>query len=112
MEEVHVVDKIPIIYETHVKDQVVDASTAVIKDMAEVHDDILMYEYKHRDVTDVADFEEMAPKIGTVIRKVMILPLSLGSAFSTPQWSRQNVRGVFVAMPRVAPRLVDTFVEL
>ena len=44
-----------------------DASTAVIKDMAEVHDDILMYEYKHRDVTDVADFEEIAPKIGTVI---------------------------------------------
>ena len=95
MEEVHVVDKIPIIYETHVKDQVVDASTAVIKDMAEVHDDILMYEYKHRDVTDVADFEEMAPKIGTVIRKVMILPFSLGSAFSTPQWSRQNVRRGF-----------------
>jgi hypothetical protein len=38
--------------------------------MAEVHDDILMYEYKHKDVTDVADvadFEEIAPKIGTVI---------------------------------------------
>jgi hypothetical protein len=27
----------------------------------------LMYEYKHRDVTDVADFEEIATKIGTVI---------------------------------------------
>jgi hypothetical protein len=27
----------------------------------------LMYEYKHRDVTNVADFEEIAPKIGTVI---------------------------------------------
>jgi hypothetical protein len=90
----------------------VDASTTVIKDIAEVHNDILMYEYKHGDVIDVADFEEIAPKMGTVIRKVMILPLSLGSAFSTPQWSRQNVRGVFVAMPRVAPRLVDTFVEL
>ena len=35
--------------------------------MAEVHDDILMYEYKHRDVTDVADFEEIAPKIRIVI---------------------------------------------
>uniref|UniRef100_A0A2N9H2B4 Uncharacterized protein n=1 Tax=Fagus sylvatica TaxID=28930 RepID=A0A2N9H2B4_FAGSY len=30
--------------------------------------------------------EEIAPKIGTMIRKVMILPSSLGSAFSTPQW--------------------------
>ena len=37
----------------------------VIKDMAEVHDDILMYEYKHKDVTDVVDFEEIGPKIGT-----------------------------------------------
>jgi hypothetical protein len=27
----------------------------------------LMYEFKHRDVTDVADFEEIAPKIVTVI---------------------------------------------
>ena len=45
-----------------------DASTAVITDIAEVHDDILMYEYKHRDVIDVADFEEIAPKMGTVIR--------------------------------------------
>jgi hypothetical protein len=35
--------------------------------MAKVHDDILMYEYRHRDVTDVADFEEIAPKIGTMI---------------------------------------------
>jgi hypothetical protein len=26
-----------------------------------------MYEYKHRDVTDAADFEEIAPKIRTVI---------------------------------------------
>jgi hypothetical protein len=34
----------------------------------------------------------------------MILPLSLGSAFSTPQWSRQNVRGVFVIVPRGVPR--------
>jgi hypothetical protein len=27
----------------------------------------LMYEYKHRDMIDVVDFEEIAPKIGTVI---------------------------------------------
>ena len=39
----------------------------VIKDMAKVHDDILMYKYRHRDVINVADFEEIAPKIGTVI---------------------------------------------
>ena len=42
----------------------------------------------------------------------MILPLLLGNAFSTPQWSRQNVRGVFVAMPRVAPRLVGMLAKL
>uniref|UniRef100_A0A2N9H1T0 Uncharacterized protein n=1 Tax=Fagus sylvatica TaxID=28930 RepID=A0A2N9H1T0_FAGSY len=63
--------------------------------IAEVLDDILMYEYKYRYVTDVADFEEIAPKMGTVIRKAMILPLSLGSAFSTPQWSRQKCEGCF-----------------
>ena len=27
----------------------------------------MMYEYKHKDVIDVADFEEIAPKIGIVI---------------------------------------------
>ena len=27
----------------------------------------MMYEYKLKDVIDVADFEEIAPKIGTVI---------------------------------------------